>query len=103
MPGLQQLWYCGIVPDGGVGINIQYMGHGYETYIIPEIIFSYSSHQGIPVSPRASSIISGRFSVVAILFLGVERIVSIARGRKGYSRVYIFSDEDSCHSPNYSL
>lgn len=37
------------------------------TYIIPEIINSYSSHQGIPLRPRASSIISGRLAVAAMV------------------------------------
>lgn len=71
MTGFQQLWYRGIVPDG-VDTDVKLTGYKEETYIIPDIIFSYSSHQGIPVSPRASSMISGRFSVVAIMFLGVE-------------------------------
>lgn len=34
---------------------------------------SYSSHMGTPFNPRASSMISGRFAVAAILAMCIEK------------------------------
>lgn len=40
---------------------------------MPEIIFSYSSHHGVPWSVRASAIISGSFWSLKLLIFAVAR------------------------------
>lgn len=45
------------------------LGGVFLAYIIPEIIFSYSSHIGTSFKPRAISMISGRFCMAAMVDL----------------------------------